>query len=133
MITSVFILAALAALSPAGGDTGHDGPLRAACVECHTRLPFSIGAPSLRDDVGDVCGRCHELHQGAGPMRFHLVNPGPGMRIPRDMILDGKGRIACITCHAFHGEYRDEAGKKRFYLRRTPGRTFCYSCHEKLR
>lgn len=134
MIAPMFILiAALTAVSPESGENlGHAGPLNVACIECHTRLPFKGSAPALRIDAGDLCGTCHGRAHGADSMRSHPVNAVPTVRIPADMPLDKRGRIGCITCHAFHGEYRDEYGNKRFYLRRSPGKTFCYSCHKTL-
>ena len=60
------------------------------------------------------------------------MNQVPSMKIPPDMLLNDQGRIVCITCHAFHGEFRDEDGNKKYYLRRTPGKTFCFSCHKKI-
>jgi hypothetical protein len=133
MTTSAIILAVvLSALSPGGKDDAHNGLLKTPCVECHTRLPFAAGAPSLRNETGDVCRTCHQRPHGADAMRSHPVDPVPTMRIPPDMLLDSRGRVACITCHAFHGEYRDKDGNKRFYLRRSPGKAFCYSCHKKL-
>lgn len=133
MITNVIILiAALSAVSPGGNDVGHKAPLKVACIDCHKRLPFTAGVPLLRDDVGDVCNTCHPRHHGADTMRSHPLNASPAVPVPPDMLLDNQGRIGCITCHAFHGEYRDENGKKLFYLRRSPGKTFCYSCHQRL-
>ena len=133
MTVSVIILAvALSAITPGERELGHNGPLKTACIECHTRLPLLGGAPPLRSDVGDVCVKCHQHNHDIDDMRAHPVSVVPSMRVPPDMLLDNKRRIGCITCHAFHGEYRDEGGNKRFYLRRSPGKAFCYSCHKKL-
>lgn len=133
MIISGTILAiALAAFSPDVGDNAHNGPLNIPCVECHVRLPFPGIALSLRSDIGAVCNTCHERHHGTDNMRSHPVDTVPSIKVPSDMILDNRGRIVCITCHAFHGEFRDEDGNKRYYLRRTPGKTFCYSCHKHI-
>jgi len=133
MTASVIILAVvLSAFSPNAGDAAHNGLTKTPCTDCHTRLPLSGGAPSLRGEVSDGCLTCHPLHHGTVTMKSHPVNTVPSMRVPVDMLLDRQRRIVCITCHAFHGEYRDEDGNKSFYLRRTPGKTFCYSCHKKL-
>jgi ribosomal protein L34E len=133
MTTSTIILAVvLSAVSPNGTDGAHNGPLKVPCIECHTHLPFPESTLSLRSDLGAVCGTCHQHYHGTDAMRSHPVNLVPSMRVPPDMLLDNEGRIACITCHAFHGEYRDEKGDKRFYLRRSPGKSFCFSCHKKL-
>lgn len=134
IISGIILSLLLAASSPDGKDVAHNGLLKVTCIECHTRLPFPGKKAVLRNDVGDVCNRCHPQNHGTGTMLSHPVNPtpSPAMKVPSDMILDSQGKIVCITCHAFHGEYRDDDGKKRFYLRRTPGKTFCYSCHKKL-
>jgi len=128
----VFLISLVAALSPGVTDTGHEGLQKLPCVECHIHLPFSGSRAILRSGVGNVCTTCHKQHHGGDKMRSHPVDGVPTMSIPRDMILDDHGRIGCITCHAFHGVYRDEDGRKRFYLRRTPGKTFCFSCHKKM-
>jgi ribosomal protein L34E len=133
MITSSLILiAVLGAFSPNGQDTAHNGPLKISCVDCHTRLPLANNTPSLRAEVKDVCASCHKAYHGADAVRSHPLNVVPSLSVPSDMLLDDQGRIVCITCHAFHGEYRDEEGGKLYYLRRSPGKTLCYSCHKKL-
>ena len=128
----VFLIAMVSAFSPSGTDTGHKGLLKLPCVECHIHLPFAGSGAALRSGVGDMCTTCHKRHHGGDRMRSHPVDGAPTMNVPPDMILDAQGRIGCITCHAFHGAYADENGNKRFYLRRTPGKTFCFSCHKKL-
>jgi predicted CXXCH cytochrome family protein len=133
MTTSIIILAALVtAFSLPAKDVAHEGRLNVRCLDCHKHLPLAGTTPPLRDEVNDVCIVCHERHHGTDEMRSHPVTGVPSMPVPPDMVLDGKGRITCVTCHDFHGAYRDENGKKRFYLRRSPGKTFCYSCHKKL-
>jgi hypothetical protein len=133
MITYSIILAAvLAAASPSNNNAGHDGMQKIHCSECHKHLPFTGGGPALRNEVSDTCVACHQRHHGTDKMRSHPVNALPSMSVPPDMILDAQGRITCITCHAFHGEYRDENNQKRYYLRRTGGKTFCFSCHKSL-
>jgi hypothetical protein len=133
VITAGIILSVLlAASSPNGTDAGHKGLLKVACVECHTHLPFPGSRLELRNDVGAVCATCHPRYHGNDSMRSHPLNVTTSLKIPPDMILDTQGKIACFTCHAFHGEYRDGDGKKKFYLRRTPGKTFCFSCHKQL-
>ena len=37
------------------------------------------------------------------------------------MLLDNQGRIVCITCHVYHGEYRDDKGKQELLLTKDPG------------
>jgi len=129
---SIILASALFAFSPDSRDAAHNGPLMTPCIECHTRLPFSGGAPPLRNEVDGICVACHLKHHGVDAIWSHPMDIAPSMRVPPDMILDNRGRVVCVTCHAFHGEYRDENGNKRFYLRRSPGKAFCYSCHKKL-
>jgi predicted CXXCH cytochrome family protein len=129
--SGIILAAALSAVVPAG-PSAHDGPLNVACIECHTRLPFLGKAPLLRSDIGQVCDTCHQQYHGAEAIWSHPENVVPSMPVPPDMILDARGMIGCITCHDFHGEERDMNGNKRFYLRRTPGKTLCYSCHKQL-
>jgi len=131
-VSAIILFVAFAAIAPGGKDLGHNGPLKVSCIECHTRLALLGGAPPLRNDVGALCVKCHQRHHGIDDMRAHPVSAVPSMRVPPDMLLDSKGRIGCVTCHAFHGEYQDENGERRFYLRRSPGKAFCYSCHKKL-
>jgi hypothetical protein len=133
IILGIMLAAVLSASAPGSSrDSAHDGPLKVPCIECHVRLPFPGSTLSLSNDIVAVCKTCHERPHGDDKMRSHPVSPLPAIKVPSDMILDNQGRIVCITCHAFHGEYRDEDGNKRFYLRRTPGKTFCYSCHKTI-
>jgi hypothetical protein len=132
MISGFILAAALATASPDTGGLAHSGQLNVTCIECHTHLPFPGSAPTLRDTACDACGACHIQHHGTDAMRAHPVQVAPSMRVPSDMPLDKQGNMQCITCHAFHGDYRDENGRKLFYLKRSPGKTFCYSCHQTL-
>jgi hypothetical protein len=134
MISAGVILAlALAASSPDVESVAHSGPLKVACIECHTHLPFKGSAPVLRNEVGQVCNTCHLRHHGTDTRRSHPVSRQvSAIKVPPDMLLDNQGRIVCITCHAFHGEYRDEDGKRTYFLRRTAGKIFCFSCHKTL-
>jgi hypothetical protein len=133
MIISAIILAIALSASPSDDrDNPHNGPLKVACIECHVHLPFAGSTLSLRDEIGAVCETCHERHHGIDKMRSHPVNLVPAIKVPPDMLLDNQGRIVCITCHVFHGAYRDEDGKRTYYLRRTPGKIFCFSCHKTL-
>lgn len=133
MIASTILFAALlAATAPRDGNLAHSGPLNVSCRDCHTRLPFVNSTPPLRSEAGDICISCHQRYHGADAMRSHPLLFAPSLRVPADMILDHQGRIGCITCHSYHGTYRDEEGKKLYYLRRTPGKIFCYSCHKSL-
>jgi len=133
MTTSIILLIVmLSAFSPDGKELAHNGTLTVPCIECHVHLPFAGSTTTLHNDVGKVCNTCHQQHHGADAMRSHPVDSVPSMRIPRDMPLDDRGRLTCITCHAFHGEYQDDDGNKRFYLKRSSGSVFCFSCHKAL-
>jgi predicted CXXCH cytochrome family protein len=101
------------------------------CLDCHSSLPLNDNRPSFREEVGPICVGCHRDYHGKAGTLSHPVNVPPSMAVPRDMILDAKGRIICITCHKFHTGYKDSDGKKAFFLRRSPGKAFCYSCHKK--
>ncbi len=132
MIISAIILAAvLTASSQNNQNDAHNDLLNTPCIECHRHLPFK-GKPDLRSEVNNSCVACHQGSHGTAKVFSHPVNVAPSMIIPSDMPLDDQGRIVCITCHAFHGEYRAENGEKLYYLRRSNGKTFCYSCHKTL-
>lgn len=131
-IAGVILAFALAATSPDDKIVAHNGPLKVACIECHAHLPFNGSAPALRSEIGGVCSTCHQRHHGTDRIRSHPVSRVSAMKTPPDMLLDSRGKIVCITCHTFHGEYRDEDGKRSYYLRRTPGKIFCFSCHKTL-
>jgi predicted CXXCH cytochrome family protein len=133
VIHSGIILAVILAVSsPDRAHVAHNGPRKLPCVECHVHLPFPGTTLSLRDNIGELCNPCHLQYHGMDAMRSHPVHQVPSIKIPPDMLLDNRGRIVCITCHAYHGEYRDEKGNKKYYLRRTPGKTFCFSCHKNI-
>jgi len=125
------ILVALVSFSSGTQGSAHDGPIAVRCIECHTRLPLSGVAAPLRLETGDICLGCHGRYHG-DELGSHPVNRIPSMRVPSDMLLDENGKMACITCHNFHGEYLDDTGEKLYYLRRSPGRDFCFSCHGTL-
>ena len=133
MISTIIILAAALAAAPLTDEgVAHQGRLGIACAECHMSLPLSGSKLRLRDEINGVCVVCHPRHHGTETERSHPVDVLPTMHVPPDMPLDRRGMIGCITCHAFHEAYRDTAGDKRFYLRRAPGKRFCFSCHQSL-
>ena len=116
----------------APGDSGgvHQALGTVKCVDCHAWLPLA-GAPlSFRDETGKVCAGCHKSFHGRTGSFSHPADVRPSMAVPRDMPLDSKGSMTCFTCHTFHVGYKDSDGKKRFFLRRTSGKAFCYSCHK---
>jgi predicted CXXCH cytochrome family protein len=128
----ILLFAAVAVIAPAESKEGHDGWLNVQCIDCHIRLPLNDMPAPLREEAEETCLACHRRTHGADAMRTHPVKAVPSMPLPADMPLDGKGRIGCITCHTYHGPAEDEEGNKSYYLRRTQGRTFCYSCHREL-
>jgi hypothetical protein len=127
-----FALAAAALLLPApDAHAVHETAGKVRCLDCHSWLPLNDKKPSFRDEVGAVCAGCHRnAHLGAGTFS-HPVNVPSSMAVPRDMPLDAKGRIVCVTCHRFHTGHKDSDGKKSYFLRRSIGKPFCYSCHKK--
>jgi len=129
IISSIILTAIIAAYSPHDTDVAYKGMIQVPCIECHLRLPFAKRTPLLRDTVSNACSMCHLRYHGTDAMRSHPMNVVPSMQIPPDMIQDSQKKIVCFTCHAFHGEYQDEDGNKQYYLRRSPGKVFCYSCH----
>jgi predicted CXXCH cytochrome family protein len=128
---TVILFAAVAAISSGSRGSAHDGPIKTQCIECHTRLPLAGADAPLRTETGEICLTCHSRYHG-DELGSHPVNLIPSLRVPADMPLDENGKMGCITCHSFHGGYRDDNGKKLYYLRRTPGRDFCFSCHGTL-
>ncbi|MBF0560052.1 MAG: cytochrome c3 family protein [Nitrospirae bacterium] len=123
----VLSLVSLVCMFPASIYAAHDIPaLR--CLECHKRLPFDNSrAYVFAADFSGVCKSCHKRSA-----HTHPVEAVPSMPVPADMLLDGKGRLTCATCHAFHMGDAVSDGEKTFLLRRQKGKTFCYSCHTKL-
>ncbi len=109
----------------------HETAGKAQCLDCHSWLPLDNGALSFREEAGSVCIGCHREYHGKAGSQVHPVNIYPSMEIPKDMPLDAKGKIICVTCHRFHTGYRDADGAKQFFLRRSAGKSFCYSCHKK--
>ena len=104
---------------------------KVSCLDCHAWLPFTDGALYFQEEVETICIGCHSVYHGRAGSVSHPVNPYPSMAVPRDMPLDAKGKIICVTCHRFHTGYKDADGKKLFFLRRSAGKPFCYSCHKK--
>ena len=118
----------LICLSPSVLYAVHEAAEGIKCLDCHVRMPLDARRAGLfNEGISAACHRCHK-----GYAHSHPVNVVPSMQIPRDMPLDIKGRLTCITCHAFHSGYVDAEGRKLFFLRRQKGETFCHSCHTKL-
>lgn len=112
-------------------EAGGHGPDRPRCYDCHYRLPSHNIRPSFNEGIGEVCSRCHTVHHGKKQRNSHVVYVLPSMKIPKDMPLDVRGKLSCVTCHSYHIGHDVMEGSKRFLLRREPGKTFCYACHKK--
>lgn|GEM_PF-1298417 len=118
----------LLCLSPSVLYAVHEAGEGGKCLDCHVRMPLDARrAGSFNEGISGTCHVCHKGH-----IHSHPVNVVPSMHVPRDMPLDIKGRLTCITCHSFHSGYVDAEGRKLFFLRRPKGETLCYSCHTKL-
>ena len=132
--TIILVLALVTAalmIHPPEAHAVHQGTGKVRCLDCHAWLPLNDDRPSFREEIGPICVGCHRDYHGRAGTLSHPVNVPPSMAVPRDMPLDAKGRITCVTCHKFHVGYKDSDGKKSFFLRRSIGKAFCYSCHKK--
>lgn len=106
------------------------------CLDCHVSLPFAGVFLSFHENIRETCFRCHDnfpcnANFGSGEFS-HPVDVKPTMTVPKDMVLDVKGRVTCITCHFFHEGDKSKVDMNAFYLRRPSGMRFCYACHGKL-
>jgi len=119
------------ALSSPEAHAVHQVAGKVPCLDCHAWLPLNDDRPPFREGIGPKCVGCHRDYHGKAERLSHPVNVLPSMAVPRDMPLDAKGRIICVTCHRFHTGYKDSDGKKLFFLRRSIGKALCYSCHKK--
>ncbi len=129
-LCSLWLIALLPALclSPSALYAVHEVAGGIKCLDCHVGVPLDASrACSFNAGTSDTCRVCHKGH-----IHDHPCNVVPSMQIPRDMPLDIKGRLTCITCHSFHTGYVDAEGGRAFFLRRERGKTFCYGCHKKL-
>jgi predicted CXXCH cytochrome family protein len=118
-------------VAPGGAEAVHDEIGKVSCLECHRRLPFKGGRILFSSETGPACKTCHNSYHGSkGRGTAHPENIVPSMRIPPDMPLDSNGKTTCITCHTYHTGYKDESGKKLFFLRRAEVKTLCFSCHD---
>ena len=126
ILVSLFVLTLAA--SPAGSAGPHDEQRSVRCIECHTRLPLAGRDAPLRSETALFCEGCHRQHHGSQGTS-HPMGVVPTMQIPSDMVLDEAGKLSCFTCHRFHDDTTVDSGEKTYYLRRPPGRDFCFSCH----
>lgn len=107
----------------------HDEIGKVSCLDCHYRLPFEGSRATFIGEAEKACTGCHKVYHGAGKGPSHPVKIIPTMAVPPDMPLDKEGRITCVTCHTYHFGYKDEKGTRLLFLRRTRGKTLCFSCH----
>ncbi|MBI5741365.1 MAG: cytochrome c3 family protein [Nitrospirae bacterium] len=129
IFTALTILFALLPLY--GAYAVHDETGTVRCLDCHTWLPLEGGSTVLNDGGDNICAGCHkDSHVTSGGFS-HVTHAVPSMDVPPDMPLDRTGGITCFTCHTYHSGYRNSKGEKNFFLRRSQGKTFCYSCHKK--
>jgi predicted CXXCH cytochrome family protein len=108
----------------------HDDNGKVLCYDCHPWLPLNNSNVAFNEGTEKVCTGCHNNYHETSGGFSHPMHIAPSMDIPPDMPLDPTGTITCITCHSYHRGYKDSAGKKTFFLRRSQGRAFCYSCHK---
>jgi predicted CXXCH cytochrome family protein len=109
----------------------HDKSEKVDCYDCHPWLPFDKSNIAFTDKTDKTCISCHnKFHETSGGFS-HPLHVIPSMHIPVDMPLDPAGNITCITCHSYHTGYKDSEGNKKYFLRRSQGKAFCYSCHKK--
>ena len=108
----------------------------ARCLDCHVSLPFDGVTLSFYEDIENVCSQCHKITSHSGEAGkgegSHPVGVIPKFAVPRDMLLDIKGQMSCITCHVYHEGTKSVDDMNPFYLRRPPGVKFCLACHKKF-
>jgi predicted CXXCH cytochrome family protein len=109
----------------------HDESGKVLCYDCHPWLPFDKSNIAFAGETDKICISCHNKYHETSGGFSHPMHVVPSMDIPVDMPLDPAGRITCITCHSYHSGYKDSEGKKKFFMRRSQGKAFCYSCHKK--
>ncbi|OKY76082.1 MAG: hypothetical protein BM485_05425 [Desulfobulbaceae bacterium DB1] len=106
------------------------------CLDCHVSLPLDGLEFRFHDDLHLLCLRCHKDYSckpdgGDGYFR-HPIAVVPSFKIPADMPLDVKMKMNCMTCHLFHDEKKAKQDLHLHLLRRSPGSSFCLTCHTKL-
>lgn len=120
-------------VEPAWPEPAHDNA-GIRCLDCHVTLPFEEAEFVFHDDTQPMCVKCHvsfHCKNGRECGFSHPLEVVSSINIPLDMPLDKRRRLTCITCHLFHDSDRPTADLPSM-LRRPPGLTFCYSCHERL-
>lgn len=102
------------------------------CNHCHVLVPGQgrvLQGNIFRKNIDDLCQECHaaSLEDNIN----HRVGIRPSMKVPRDLHLNEKGEISCITCHDPHTEYiSSKTGNRTWFLRRQMlKRELCLACH----
>ncbi len=112
-----------------------------SCQRCHEKVtepaadnPASVGKVFV--DINQACtqGGCHTFDKALS----HPLGVRPMGTIPKDMPLDRRGYLTCLSCHDEVGRmkgWNDLTGEKYgrpYFLRRETGMEFCASCHTKM-
>lgn len=130
----VYLLSFVILLLPAEGLSEgvhvHNQVGKVRCLDCHVTLPLKQKVLSFNQEIKAVCAKCHK--ETCGQDGHHPVDVRPSMEIPPDMFLDEKGMLTCITCHSFHAGWGKYEQSRPNFLRRPPGRTFCFYCHKEF-
>lgn len=134
LVLSCGLLILLLSTTAEAANHEHLGDVR--CIDCHAYLPLNnVPPPPFQEGIVAVCRQCHGEHgclsSDMGGVFVHPIEIMPSQPIPADMPLDRHGRMTCITCHYFH-PYKGKKQQTLSMLRRQPGKTFCFYCHEKL-
>jgi predicted CXXCH cytochrome family protein len=95
------------------------------CDKCHLNDPIKGGKNIYTNDESDLCLQCHSKMSGLS----HPVGVKPTMKIPKELPLDWKGEITCVTCHIAH--HKKNGGD--FFMRDlSKGELFCRKCHNEF-
>ncbi len=95
------------------------------CLDCHLVEPTPGGDPGIF--IVDITQMCTDCHQDTMDLS-HPVDVLPSMAVPRELPLDWKGEVTCVTCHPAHA-----LGYGEFHMRSgATGQGFCVLCHDNL-
>ncbi len=95
------------------------------CLDCHLVKPAPGGDPGIF--IVDKTPMCTDRHEDTMDLS-HPVDILPSMAVPRELPLDWKGQVTCVTCHPAH-----DRGYGEFHLRSdATGQGFCILCHDNL-
>lgn len=127
----VFILLTLCLILTNPAYATHDEAGKVRCLDCHIKLPLKPNKLSFHEGTEKLCKICHEKGHYT-PDNSHPINIVPSMKIPKDMYVDEKGKLACITCHTYHAGWKKDVSNNPKLLRRPQGKTFCFYCHKNI-